>query len=225
MNIDKINEFIASTKKRIPHILGCDGEVVYSSNKTFAKGQYYYLGLNPGGAGFISIDKHISNFSTRTINSFINEAWKNGNGSYKEGEAPLQKNVKYLFREILNYPTEDVFSSNLIFKTSRKGGDINFGLAGYCWPVHEVALQTIKPEIVITCGNDKEKSAYGFINHLFGFSQSEYKLPNSAYWIKTAEIKINNSHMIMIGLPHLSRVNIVNNEPFRNILTDIVSSI
>lgn len=55
MDEKSIDSFIDFGHKQLSLIEQRDGEVIYSSKETFKKGKYYFLGLNPGGEGFISI--------------------------------------------------------------------------------------------------------------------------------------------------------------------------
>ena len=66
-----IDNFIDFAHKQLSLIENKDGEVIYSSKDTLKKGKYYFLGLNPGGEGFISIKNHLNNFSLKTDNSFF----------------------------------------------------------------------------------------------------------------------------------------------------------
>ena len=50
-----IDSFIDFGHKQLSLIEQRKGEVIYSSKETFKKGKYYFLGLNPGGEGFVSI--------------------------------------------------------------------------------------------------------------------------------------------------------------------------
>ena len=92
---------------------------IYSSHNTLSPGDIYLLGLNPGGKGYISIDKHLNDLLTKGTNSYLDEEWENGISKWSKGDAPLQKRVIYLI-ESLGYNVRDVCASNLIFVTSIK---------------------------------------------------------------------------------------------------------
>ena len=109
-----IDNFIDFAHKQLSLIENKDGEVIYSSKDTLKKGKYYFLGLNPGGEGFISIKNHLNNFSLKTDNSFFDDSWNN----CEKGKAPLQLRDQYLFEKILNYDLRNVFATNLIFETT-----------------------------------------------------------------------------------------------------------
>ena len=77
MNEFDLQNFIAQAHKNLFLIEERDGEVIYSSKDTFKKGKYYFLGLNPGGEGFVTIKEHLNQFLSRTDNSFFDDSWNN----------------------------------------------------------------------------------------------------------------------------------------------------
>ena len=80
-----------------------------------------------------------------------------------------------------------MFSTNLIFETTKSADTLNSGLAGLCWSVHESALSVIQPEVIITCGNDQEKSAFSFIADLY-CGKIEQKFLSGTFTIKYSKI-------------------------------------
>lgn len=212
-----IDNFIDFAHKQLSLIENKDGEVIYSSKDTLKKGKYYFLGLNPGGEGFISIKNHLNNFSLKTDNSFFDDSWNN----CEKGKAPLQLRDQYLFEKILNYDLRNVFATNLIFETTKSADTLNFGLAGLCWGVHEYALNIVRPEIILTCGNDQEKSAFSFIVDLYS-GKIEQQTLSGTFTIKYSKIIIQNRTTLLIGLPHLSRFEIRDNEDFKRKLLNIL---
>ena len=115
----------------------------------------------------------------------------------------------------------DVFSTNLIFETTKSADTLNFGLAGLCWSVHESALSVIQPEVIITCENDQEKSAFSFIADLY-CGKIEQKFLSGTFTIKYSKIIIQSRTTLLIGLPHLSRFEIRDNEDFKRKLLNIL---
>ncbi len=212
-----LQNFIDQAHKDLFLIEERDGEVIYSSKDTFKKGKYYFLGLNPGGEGFVTIKEHLNQFLSRTDNSFFDDSWNN----CEKGKAPLQLRVQYLFEKILNYDLRDVFATNLIFETTKSADTLNFGLAGLCWSVHESALSVVQPEVIITCGNDQDKSAFSFIADLYSGKIEQLYL-SGTFTIKYTKIIIQNRPTLIIGLPHLSRFEIRENEDFKQKLLNIL---
>lgn len=228
-----ISKFVEYSHNILSLIKKEHGEVIYSSKETLRKGKYYFLGLNPGGEGKITnsdgevvenfIGKHLDNFPKRTSNAFFDEKWdikirtKNGDTkgrTYSIGENPLQLRVKYLFNETLKSELRDVFATNLIFKTTNNSESLNFGLAGLCWGVHLLALSIVQPDVIITCGNNQDKSAFFFISDLYNGVVKTHKLKGT-FCIKESRITILNRPTLLIGLPHLSLFEIRNNEDFK----------
>ena len=77
---------------------------LYSSKKTLWEANTAFLGLNPGGS-----DNYPSKFSQECGSSYETEKWK----QHKKGQAPLQLQVKVLFK-ILDIEPKNVLASNLI---------------------------------------------------------------------------------------------------------------
>ena len=128
------------------------GAFLYSSHDTIRPGEVYLLGLNPGGQGGPSLKERLDTLLSREENAYLDEAWDNGGGSYKPGEAPLQQRVNWLLSQ-LGSDTRDVLSTNLIFMQSRDASGVSIEHAKLCWPVHEALLSIVRPSIILTIGN------------------------------------------------------------------------
>lgn len=217
-----IREFIEQAHKELSLIENMDGEVIYSSCETFKKGKYYFLGLNPGGEGFISIKDSLDKFENHIENDFFDASWNSGSHDYDKGIHPLQQRVQYLFQEVLHYDLRDVFSTNLIFKTTQDATTLNFGLAGLCWTVHQLALSVVQPEIIIACGNGNGNSAFYFISDLYAGGQYEQFELKNTFSVKTSNCIIQGRPTLLIGIPHLSLFEIRNNEDFLSIMNKIL---
>lgn len=198
-------------KEQIPHLatevlsdlLQSPGKILYSSHETLKSGDIYFLGFNPGGREGPELEKSIKNMLTSTHNSYLDESWDNGNGSWRPGNAPLQKRVIWLF-ESLSLNPKEVCASNLIFLQSRKADDISFTLAKKCWPVHEAIIDIVKPKIIITFGNS-QTSPYGYLLSLLGGKEESAPSGHGTWKIKGFASNINNHPIYIAGLPHLSR--------------------
>lgn len=221
-----LKEFISNSHKQLSLIEEFPGEVVYSSNETFRKGKFYFLGLNPGGEGYISIKEHLDTFSTKIDNDYLDAIWNTKKKTYHTGKSPFQLRTKYLFNELLHYNLRDVFSTNLIFETTNNADNLNYGLAGLCWPVHLFALNVVQPQIIITCGNDSGKSAFSFIADLYAHNKKieSHSLETKLFNIKAIDITIQNRPTQLIGLPHLSRFEIRENKVFKQKFLNIISN-
>ena len=217
-----INEFITQAHEAISLIENMDGELIYSSCETFKKGKYYFLGLNPGGAGFISMKDSLDKFPKHIENDFFDVSWNSYSHDYEKGKHPLQQRVQYLFNNVLDYDLRNVFSTNLIFKTTKNSEQLNFGLAGLCWKVHQLALDVVQPEIIITCGNGNGNSAFSFIYDVYGKDKYESISLTSTFSIKVCKILIHNRPTLLIGLPHLSLFEIRDNEQFKQKMLEVM---
>lgn len=193
------------------HLYNRYGEGLYSSHETLKKGDVYLLGLNPGGSGHTLLGDFMSKTLTRTENSYLDEAWVNGQSSkYAKGSAPLQKRIQSLL-EGLDQNVADVCASNLIFTTSKSSSheDYNFGFAGTFWPFHQAVIEIIKPKVIITFGNAKLHSPFGFLKSMYCDESNLNTFETipaehgerQCYGFKA---DINGRSTAIIGLPHLS---------------------
>lgn len=200
-----IQKFVELAHNQLALIKEQFGEVIYSSKKAFKKGKYYFLGLNPGGEGYIKIAKHLNEYYDRSIDQWSEDDVNN--------PPLLKKRAEKLFN-YLGHNLCDVFCTNLIFKTTKGAFSLNYGLAGLCWGVHLLALSIVQPDIIITCGNDNKESAFSFILDLYSNNKEfkPYEISKSMKLrIKVSEIKILKD-TLLIGLPHLSRFNYLNED-------------
>ncbi|CAG0943276.1 hypothetical protein BROC_02217 [Candidatus Brocadiaceae bacterium] len=186
-------------KSELSQFLSKPGRILYSSYETLKPGSVYLLGLNPGGIAGNPIKTSIDSFLSNKNNAYLDECWENGNGFWKEGEAPLQKRVRWLLEQLDLNPRE-VCASNLIFFQSREAKDIDYSLADICWPVHQAIIEIVKPNVIIAFGNSGF-SPYGYLHSKLGGDQ-EFQSAGHGDWNKSV---INKNDVFVAGLPHLSR--------------------
>lgn len=190
-------------KEALSDLLQEPGGILYSSHETLKPGSVYLLGFNPGGSDGNPVEKSIDSMLSNNKNAYLDEEWANGSGSWKAGEAPLQKRVQWLLSELDLNPA-DVCASNLIFVQSRKANDISFSLAKHCWPVHEAILDVVQPKLIITYGNSAD-SPYGYLHAMFGGEQKHIPSGHGTWVAKGFQCHINSKPVYIAGLPHLSR--------------------
>lgn len=190
-------------KDTLADLLQEPGGILYSSHKTLKPGSVYLLGFNPGGSGGSPLQESVDSMLSNTDNAYLDGKWVNRNGSWEAGEAPLQKRVQWLLRELGLNPA-DVCASNLIFVQSRKANDISFSLAKQCWPVHEAILDVVQPKLIIAYGNSAD-SPYGYLHSMFGGEQEHIPSGHGTWVAKGFQCTINGKPMYIAGLPHLSR--------------------
>ena len=205
--MSKKESLVSLGKESLSLILDRKGEVIYSSHESLKKGDIYLLGLNPGGEGYITINKHLNDLLSKDTNSYLDESWTNSVTTWPKGEAPLQKRVHFLLNA-LGYNTREVCASNLIFVTSKSANEINYGLAGYCWRFHELLLDIIKPKIVL-CFGISDVSSYSFLLSLYEGEESTIKASHGKWKCRAFTTTINGRKTTVVGIPHLSYYNIV----------------
>lgn len=192
-------EFSEAAAEILLPIIDLPGAILYSAANTLKEGNYYFLGLNPGGFGGRSIREHLACLPNITTNSYVDEEWEWGaRGPLKAGTHPLQKNASLLFHW-LDVPIENVCASNLIFSQSRgETGSWYPKLAHICWPVHELILDIVKPETIITFG----RKPFEYFSMKLKASSLQNKPSGHGSWV-CREARSRNFRII--GLPHLSR--------------------
>jgi len=142
-------EFIQEVKVILnPFYSDVEGEVIYSQADTFKKGKYYFLGLNPGNypkdtcpfSEYPDIKTHLDGFlSNQNIPDY-----------YEIAMGSIKANVEKIFsEECLNCSLKNLFTTNLIFRHTKNADELKQYLeeANSCWPVHELALKEIDPEV------------------------------------------------------------------------------
>ncbi|MBN1217177.1 MAG: hypothetical protein JXA99_17285 [Candidatus Lokiarchaeota archaeon] len=211
MDIQQQKDFIENCKKHLKEILSESGAVLYSSGETLKKGDYYILGLNPGGNEGPTIKTSLDEILTYKDNAYLDENWSNKN-NYGVGGHPLQRNMQKLSK-YLNFKLREVCASNLIFVRSKNQNQCDRRkLAGICWEVHKLILKIVKPKVLIVFG----KETFDIIRYKQIFDDvSDLEPLNSGHgkWkCYFSKIILKNREILLIGLPHLSRYTIPEKE-------------
>lgn len=197
------NDLPKIAKESLSDVLSKSGSILYSSHETLKAGDVYLLGFNPGGIGGHPVEQSINSMLKNTTNAYIDESWENQNGVWANGEAPLQKRVRWILK-IIGLKTEDVCASNLIFLQSRTAKDVSYSLAEKCWPVHAAILSLVKPKLIIVFGNSVI-SPYRYLHTLLGGKEEFFPSGHGNWSIKGFSCQINGRQVYVVGLPHLSR--------------------
>lgn len=161
-------------RRELAPVLHLSGNILYSAASTLRPGRVYLLGLNPGGdpARHESIGAMLDALSARTTNAYVDECWERRS---QAGEAPLQRRVQWLARE-LGIDVRTICAANLIFRRTKAAADIDFPVwADLCWPVHDAILQIVRPALIISIGNSRV-SAYAYVRQKWG-GRSEHRFP------------------------------------------------
>lgn len=189
-------------------IMDQPGGILYSNYASLTKGDVYFMGFNPGGIGGNTIRQSIDELPCKTSNAYLDEEWGGVESPCEKGHHIFQKRVCWLL-EALSYDVRKVCASNLIFVRSREAIGVAYGLADTCWPVHEVILDIVKPKLILCCGNSGA-SPYGYLKDRFSAVEqcSPDGLTQHGNWkIKTFTVNNEGDHVLVVGLPHLSRYN------------------
>jgi len=220
-NVEQIRKI---AEKMGGNVLGLPGWILYSSYTTLARGDYYFLGVNPAGSREDppktvqdSLDGLTRFTEEAGRNQFLNVSW---NDDPKETKLlPLQERFQFLFKkEHTGVDPETVCASNLIFTSSKKDKDSGgWNMANKCWAVHEAIIREIvRPRVIITHGS----LPFNFIStKLGGKPLGEPQKCKHANWTWRCS-RLEETGQKLIGLPHLSIYAI--NSPSR---TDIVQKI
>lgn len=105
----------------LTEILQDSGTILYISCKTLKPGDYYFIGVNPGGSPEETeetIQSTLQKLGGTYENAYLDQCWCG-----KEGCTgccrPLQKRFRFLFEDVLEVEPRVVCTTNLIFKRSR----------------------------------------------------------------------------------------------------------
>ena len=157
-HIDQVYELLSKTGlQRKP------GNIIYSGYETLSPGDYYFLGVNPGGhiddknpeADQI-LTKLLDKRDFPEENEYFDGIW----GKERlPGVHHHQQNIQAFF-ECLEIDLRKVFSTNLCFQrspgTSKYPGGKSQMEADIqkFWPIHEYMLSVVKPKVIICNGAD-----------------------------------------------------------------------
>jgi hypothetical protein len=231
----KINEFIEKSREHLlkENLLNKSGSVLYSSYKTLKDGDFYLIGLNPGGKETISdtIKDSLNDLEESwkkkiEKNAYIDENWYPYPG--QEGKAPLQKRIIYMMRE-LGRDIHKVCAGNLIFTRSQDQDGSHYPInADKCWPVHEMILKIVQPKIIIAFGNGNI-SPYNYLQkkhfeiHKKWPENLDEKNSGHGNWkCRRFNFDIGYLKFLVIGLPHLSRYDITSHKEVTKWIHDLM---
>ena len=209
--MDKFQEnFKNICKEILSQILNKTGGILNSSGTTLRKGDFYILGVNPGGEDAPpTVGESIDNIFTSKENSYLDQDWSSEKRNFGIGDHPLQKNLKYLF-DYLKYDLRNICSSNLIFVRTKTERQCDFNLTEICWNVHRLIIDIIKPSIILTFG----KRPYTHIKKLhekqFFSTTEDTKNSGHGKWLcNSFKTNLFGNQALILGLPHLSRYRII----------------
>ena len=207
--------FISEAKRILLPILEEKGATLYSSFNTLSCGKFYVLGLNPGGPADSgkTLAESLDALPEQQDNAYLDEDWSSPSRSFGAGRHPLQRHLFELMREI-GQDLRNVCSSNLIFTRSPDLNGADYPSRGHvCWPVHQMILDAVKPNVIIAFGNG-DISPYAFLalkhQESMGVWPEEVTHP-AKYWTwqcKAFQTQIQGRDILVLGLPHLSRYTI-----------------
>lgn len=218
-----VEQFLQAAVRLLGDYANFSGDVLYSAMRTLAPGRFYFLGINPGGRpDGARIAETVA--CTDESNQYLDACWATGNRkvAYAAGRAPLQQRCRSLFKHLkhasgLNEPITDVLCTNLIFRTAQSVSKLKPTSAEMdaSWSVHEYMLGIVQPKVIIAYGKwpfdeftkrltlrpDRPAPA-GHGTWKLRSARGKCRWPNSA----------GECHAVLIGLPHLSRYAICDQE-------------
>lgn len=196
-----------------------NGAILYTTFDTVRKGDYYIIGLNPGGNPNQPNDKYPL-YSDMTFEKSLKICKHPKYNEYDESwivgrpQMPLQRNIKYLAEKFLHKESIEICCTNLIFKVTKDADGLSpvfDELANLCWNVHKILLDIIQPRIIIAFGNQDKLSPFHFLRQKANFPQIQERTANHGkYRIKNFTGIIEGRTTHVLGLPHLSRYCIYN---------------
>lgn len=182
------------------------GLLLNSGSETLKKGDFYFLGLNPGGSpdgitGKDKIQNHLFK-EQQDFNEYLEGIWSPGGKTKLPGQAVLQKRFQYLFSS-LGVDPRNVCGSNLIFVRSRRANDLKEQktLANKCWVVHEYIISLVKPKAIFVLG----ESPFTFVKNKIQKIKTDSCMAGHANW-KCDLFKgmLLNEEVLLFKIPHLS---------------------
>ncbi len=182
----------AESKERIvealrglaPYVQNGPGEVFFSGQTTFKKGDYFIMGLNPGGGDvYHSVIETAGEVEPGRFSNYLDQCWQpecwnstlrfdpaktvchHGNGTEKH-----QRGVQTIARRSGIKDLRDVFATQAIFlkspntKSFKSEYGVNMKHAfETCWPVHKVMLSIVQPKVIVCLGFQDDESSFAFL--------------------------------------------------------------
>ena len=145
------------------------GSVIYSGNETLTKGDWYFLGSNPGGhkdqkGTDLVLTQLLKENKPKSFNEYFEGDWASKLRVYDKGEHPHQKKIQKLFKD-LGIDLRSTFSTNICFVRSPRESKYqseshdktpsqqrNEDTRG-CWRVHEYTLSIVQPRFILSNGS------------------------------------------------------------------------
>ena len=148
------------------------GGVFYSGRSALVKGDFYLMGLNPGGdpkTTKISIDESLKQWKGEkdpNWSAYKDENWVNDdNDKSKNGTARHQVRVRDFCENLLRKDFRTIFSANSLFVRTTKEIHLREKrpeeyemLLADCWKVHQRILSIVRPKIIVCLGNGPNSS-------------------------------------------------------------------
>lgn len=221
------SEFVENAKrilnKDLP--LHTKGSILYTTFNTVQRGDYYIIGLNPGGNPGGPNDRYplYENMTlAKSLDACEDPKYNEYKKNWREPEdgplrlMPLQKNINHIAENFLGKQSDEICCTNLIYKTTQKDIDLSnefLDVANLCWKVHKLLLDVIEPKLIIAFGNQDKLSPFSYIHKIAGNPKT--KEEHAFHWkyrIKyfTGDIEGRKTHVL--GLPHLSRYTVYKDE-------------
>jgi hypothetical protein len=201
------------------------GRFLYSAKETLTKGDYYLLGINPGGdplEEYEPLTYEIPKWFAKSDNAFLNEKWK---PCKLLGQAPYQLDVQTLCKKIgkdideyidedIDKYTRNVCASNLYFVRTKEESCLKFFLKtlglnkSNFWGVHKVVLDIVKPACILVIGigvYDEIKELLGFPKKHTSYEKRSFNERDKLYWyVCDGHYPGSDTPLTLIGIPHPS---------------------
>ena len=186
------------------------GSIIYSGNSTLKKGNYYFLGTNPGGNNL--------DYEDTILNQLRLSGEKNEYYEGNWGNTQHQNNIIHLFNS-LEIDLKKTFSTNTCFIRSpgetaysrdlKKDGEITF------WPIQEYFLSIVKPKFIIANGSKARDLFWKkiFKNNFLDKKvekENKFKYKNSANkscYLFRGDLELKSDflkNITVLAMPHLS---------------------
>lgn len=215
-------------------ITSLPGEVFSSGLSSIKPGDFYILGLNPGGGNsYPSIQDHVQKWDLESYSAFTQQCWntecwdKNCYGTQEglncsciKGASRHQEAVRRIIARCGEADIREIFATNAVFAKSTSDqsfkDETGFTMRkafDECWPLHTYFLSKIKPKIIICLGYQNGGSPFSLIQTkatLLSEISTHFHEGRTYASFKWAPIKFNDKTIqgspLLIGIRHPSWV-------------------
>ena len=215
-----------------PYVQDGPGEVFFSGLSTLKRGDFFIMGLNPGGGdAYRTVMQNAQEWEIERFSNYLDQCWQtkcwNSHGYFDQpglicphgnGTEKHQRAVQNTARRSGIKDLRDVFATQAVFLKSKENDSFKsehgFSMKSAfekCWPVHKVMLSIVQPKVIICLGFNATASPFTFLQkkaRLLEPVQNGSTAPGKEVSYRWARVEFNDKEIpgqpLLVGVYHPS---------------------